>query len=136
MVGKILLILTVSLPTASGIAASFTALGFLQPSDTTSQAYAVSQDGTWVGGRSDSGFSQAFRWSVAGGMQELGLLPGQSSSSVFGISDDGQVLTGSSGSRPFIWSRAQGMVDIGLLPGMSCGDGWGISGDGDRKSVV
>ena len=52
-------------------------LGFL-PDGEHSEAIAVSADGAVVAGTANNGQGQqeAFRWTEAGGMQRLGLLPG------------------------------------------------------------
>jgi probable HAF family extracellular repeat protein len=100
-------------------------------------AYAVTTDGSVVVGGPDSN-GNAFLWTQAGGMQELGTLPGTVSApgivgtAATGVSDDGQVVVGTAGvypllnfvgwnftpfgydlnSRPFVWTAATGMQDL------------------------
>ena len=48
----------------------------------------------------------------------LGFLPGASSSRASGISANGTVVIGYSGTEAFRWSAATGMVGLGDLPGV------------------
>ncbi len=78
-----------------------TALGVLasQAADSGATSFAkdVSADGTVVVGFSQAtnGNSEAFRWTSAGGMTSLGLLPGGNSSGALGVNADGSVIVGS-----------------------------------------
>ncbi len=81
-------------------------------------------DSSVVAGSSDgaSVHSEAFRWTQAGGMQGLGDLPGGDYfSDTFGISADGAVVVGVSGSlngyEAFRWTESGGMQGLGFLPG-------------------
>ena len=79
-----------------------------------SGAFGVSQDGLTVAGFSgSSGGNRAFRWTSAGGMENLGTLPGETQSWANGISADGSTIVGYSGSRAFRWNAAEGMVSLG-----------------------
>lgn len=65
--------------------------------------------------------NRAFRWSLAGGMQDIGTLGG-SSSDAFDASADGGVVVGSSFTadskyHAFRWTVTGGMQDLGTLPG-------------------
>jgi probable HAF family extracellular repeat protein len=60
--------------------------------------HGVSADGAVVVGRmtNSAGWYRAFRWTEAGGMEDLGTLPGGTSSEAFGVSADGSIVVGSS----------------------------------------
>ena len=63
----------------------------------------------------------------------LGALPGTTTSLATGVSADGSVVVGLSGSsdeRAFRWTAAGGMVDLGGLPGDSESRALGVSADG------
>ncbi len=98
-----------------------------------SYAYDVSDNGIVVGRAEDAlGRYRPFRWSAAGGMQDLGTLGGEWGYAT-GISADGTSITGAAGnaeglSRAFRWSPA-GMQDLGTLGGTRSW-AWGISADG------
>lgn len=90
----------------------------------------------------------AFRWTSQDGAVSLGTLPGQPHSWAWGVSNDGSVVVGSSGStapygspygsktvdhsagQAFRWTSAGGMVGLGCLPGDTYSQGCGVSGDG------
>lgn len=77
---------------------------------------AVSADGSTVVGirLTDTGeIGEAFRWSAADGMLGLGGFPSHS----YGVSADGSVVVGDTGSQGFRWTSATGMVLLGALPG-------------------
>ena len=71
----------------------------------------------------------ACRW-VGGVFEDLGLLPGTSTSTAMGVSATGQVVAGQSDDRSFRWTAATGMVDLGLLPGASVARANALSDDG------
>jgi probable HAF family extracellular repeat protein len=76
---------------------------------------------------------RAFRWTVDGGMQDLGTLGGYWSGA-YGVSADGAVVVGSAGTPqgmivPFAGRRG-GMQDLGTLPGGCCSEAFGVSADG------
>ncbi|HYE62754.1 MAG TPA: hypothetical protein VD997_12230 [Phycisphaerales bacterium] len=68
---------------------------------------------------------RAFRWSEAGGLQELGFIDGSQSATARGVNGDGSVIVGSSvlPSSPgvlteaFRWTESGGMVNLGSLSG-------------------
>lgn len=75
---------------------------------------ALSRDGSTVVGESGS---QAFRWTLAGGMVNLGCLPGGNKSHAEAVSRDGSVVVGLSNSHSgryqgFRWTAAGGMVRL------------------------
>ena len=97
---------------------------------------AVSDDGaTIVGGVISTAGPRAFRW-FNGSMQSLGVLPGGTSSTAFGISGDGATIVGRSGSTPtsgqaFRWRAADGMQALGILPGHHTSAGYTSSTNGE-----
>ncbi len=97
----------------------------------------LSSDGTTVTGlTSDFGAGgRAFRWTATGGMENLGMLAGDSGSEGNAVNSDGSVIVGrsntsSNGARAFRWTAAGGMQNLGTLPGGSRSISNGVSGDG------
>ncbi|MFO0857070.1 MAG: hypothetical protein U0640_06910 [Phycisphaerales bacterium] len=93
----------------------------------SSEARGVSQDGSVVVGVSQnaSGQNRAFRWTLAGGMEDLGTLPGGSSADATCVSPDGSVVVGNTTNmagqgRVFRWTAAQGMQELGIDPSAHC----------------
>jgi probable HAF family extracellular repeat protein len=93
------------------------------PGGDWSEAYGVSADGSVVVGEAENAAGQwrAFRWTAAGGMQDLGTLGG-GESEAWGVSADGSVVVGwadnaAGQSRAFRWTAARGMQDLGTLGG-------------------
>lgn len=94
---------------------------------TESSGNAISSDGavvvgkTTINGSSPSGTrsgcpERAFRWTAAGGMQDLGVIGGAQSSSATGVSSDGSVVAGMywgpANPRAFVWTASGGMEDL------------------------
>lgn len=116
---------------------TMTLTGSLDGTGFNANANAVSFDGSVVVGQSDStdGPGQrAFRWTSAGGIQSLGTLAGGTYSIALGVSGDGTVIVGNSGSqgdgRAFRWTQADGMKALPSLPGSTFDGVYGISSDG------
>lgn len=115
-------------------------LGYLPGgSNTFSSANAVSADGSVIVGVSTSANSEqeAFRWTPAGGMAGLGLLPGGTASAAGFVSGDGLVIVGSasfawdpSRRAAFRWTEASGITDLGVLPGAVATTAFAMSRDG------
>ena len=110
----------------------FVPLGDLPGGAFLSSAYAVSDDGSVVGGSGTAGFvAEAFRWTSEGGMQGLGqVTPGGFDSVVRGVSGDGSVAVGSGayfeGSEAFRWTSGGGMVGLGHLAGGLDSVAWAV----------
>lgn len=102
-----------------------TGLGFLA-GHSGSEATGVSDDGAVVVGNSyvypmvsSATPMRAFRWTPAGGMQDLGVLTaGHTQSRAYGVSGDGAVVVGASttglmgGDVAFRWTSATGMESV------------------------
>jgi len=108
-----------------------------------SVAQAVSADGSFVVGNAGqaghvAGETEAFRWTLAGGMMFLGDLPGGPIRSWGkGVSYDGTVVVGegrygadSLEVEAYHWTAGTGMVGLGFLPGGTYSTAEGLSADG------
>jgi probable HAF family extracellular repeat protein len=105
------------------------------PGGDESEAYGVSADGSVVVGMAFNAAGQwrAFRWTEAGGMQDLGTLGGDRSWAT-GVSADGSVVVGWADNaagywRAFRWTEAGGMQELGTLGG-DWSEAHGVSADG------
>ncbi len=127
-----------------------TGLGFAASGGYISLAYACSADGESAcgenvyqppagGGPPPLPVGQAMRWTLAGGMVDLGTLPGAAGGAFSGsitralaMSSDGSIIVGygpdATAERPWRWTEAGGMVDI--AQGQWVGRARGISPDG------
>lgn len=134
-----------ALTTSAAARQSFQGVGDLPGGSTASRANAVSSDGLVVVGRSTSANgTEAFRWTLGGGIVGLGDLLGVSfSSEAHGVSGDGSVVVGegsaAAGIRAFIWDATNGMRNLqdvlvndhGLdLTGWTLTRALGVSADG------
>ena len=108
-----------SLIATAGWSQSLTWLGTLPGYDRSSEAWGVSNNGVVVGrAYNAAGQYRAFRWTAAGGMQDLGTLGGDSSRAL-GVSAGGSVVVGwaenaEGQKRAFRWTAAGGMEDLNL----------------------
>jgi probable HAF family extracellular repeat protein len=125
---------TLVFPQSSTADAGFTGLGFL-PGGSSSEANAISADGSTVVGGSGNGLAsgtQAFKWTSGGGMVGLGTLPGGQASQAYAVSSDGSVVAGTSSplgnDLAFRWTASGGMVNLGVVDGGA--DAYGVSSDG------
>jgi probable HAF family extracellular repeat protein len=98
----------------------------------------VSADGSVIVGIASNG--NAFRWTAAGGMQDLGTLGGYGSAA-YDVSDNGSVVVGDSSlasgaRRAFRWTASGGMKSLSATYSGSIGSGSyliyanAVSGDG------
>ena len=118
--------------------ASFQGLGDLPGGTVASHANGISADGLTVVGASQGGvndYTEAFRWTQAGGMVGLGFLRQGTYSLALDASGDGSVVIGYSGigfGRLSAFRWAGGFMDsLGYLPGDSLySEGYGISPGG------
>lgn len=117
-------------------------LGLL-PGYVGSEATGISGDGSVITGFSSFGFTgEAFRWTLAGGMQGLGILPNTAlfpGSAAFGISADGTTIVGSTASsavtgvsEAFRWRQATDMVGLGVFGSFTGSSARAASSDGSR----
>ena len=124
----------------TGWSQSLTWLGTL--GGNRSEANGVSADGSVVVGMSYNAAdrARAFRWTAAGGMQDLGALDATTGSEALGVSSNGSVVVGNSGARigntvigrAFRWENGT-MTDLGTFPaGESIGSSsaYAVSADG------
>lgn len=134
-----------SLVLAAGIASSLGAramaappviynLGIF-PGGTMSSGAAVSHDATFVTGYGDYIFNNqtfyyAFRWSIAGGLVNLGTPASISTTAANSMDHAGLAVAGNGGNKLFRWTVGGGMQNLGLLTGGTLGLATGISGDG------
>jgi len=110
-----------------------------------SRATAANSDGTVIVGyeQHDLGWTittRAFRWTAAGGMQDLGLIGNYegSSSNATDVSANGDIVVGVANDdfgrvRAFRWTATGGMQDLGVMSGIASDDSaaFGISNDGN-----
>lgn len=130
-----LIALLLLLPGSAQAGAMFTVLGIpVVVSPVVVLPLDVSADGSAVVGTVDlgDGRSEAFRWTMAGGMQLLGTLPEHAGSQASAISADGSVVVGTStgtSSEAFRW-EADAMTGLGTpgLAGAVSSDGSVIAG--------
>jgi len=125
-------------------ATRWTAVDYLPSAITPGVAADVTDDGSVVVGRRDfvvtpgNARGEAFRWTQAGGVVNLGYLPGgeTGSSAATAVTPDGLVIVGGSkssngDSEAFRWTQAGGMVGLGDLPGGTfSSNAVGVSDDG------
>ena len=102
------------------------------PGGTQSHGAAISHDGMFATGYGDVVTTQtnnyAFRWSIAGGLVNLGVPLGGQNSVGNAINQDGSVIAGTLDNKVFRWTFSGGMQDLGFA---SLGSSTtGISADG------
>lgn len=106
------------------------------------EANAVNADGSVIVGSApdENGFTRAVKWTSAG-VESLGTLPGEFSLRAMAVSDDGQVIGGSTGldGYAFVWTPSTGMTWLSdhlasfgviLPPEWRLESVYSISGDG------
>jgi probable HAF family extracellular repeat protein len=77
--------------------------------------------------------NKAFRWTQSTGMVSIPSLNGATYSNSGGVSADGSVVVGTSGTQAFRWTQSGGIVGLGYLPGHSTSSAEAVS---DNGSVI
>lgn len=95
-------------------------LGTLTPQGRQSEAYGISDNGRVVVGASQINSVQwrAFRWTAGRGMEDLGVLPGDTQSGYYVAYDasySGDTIVGEGDGKAFIWIRGVGLQDLNML---------------------
>jgi probable HAF family extracellular repeat protein len=121
-------------------AGGMTALETGAPPGGSSQCNKLSADGSVIVGYKDyfpgTIGMRAFRWTLAGGTQNLGVLAGDATSYGAAVSADGSVVVGYSSTasatavHSFRWTAAQGMQDLGAPAGRPASVAQAVSSDG------
>lgn len=107
--------------------ATFQGLGnFPNEPPSSSEAWGVSSDGTTVVGYGNDGSQKSFRWTAAGGMENL---DGTLNPAAYAVSTDGSVVVGGSGGLAYCWTGGT-MTSLGTLPGGTASLAYGVSGNG------
>ncbi len=107
-------------------------LGLL-PAGTESASGGVTPDGWTVSGWANAPgfFAKAFRWTLSGGMQDLGVPASLPWAAANSISSTGQAMAGNASNRLFRWTQSGGMQNLGVYGISTLGLATGISGDGN-----
>lgn len=95
-----------------------------------SEAHGINNHGQVVGVSDTQNGPRAFLWTDGSPLQDLGSLPGDTSSRANHISDQGIVVgasEGLQGVRAFVWSSNGGMQEIGSLPGGSYSEAFAVN---------
>ncbi|HLY99999.1 MAG TPA: hypothetical protein VKT33_13145, partial [Candidatus Angelobacter sp.] len=95
-----------------------------------SEAHSINNRGQVVGVSDTPAGPRAFLWMSGGPMQDLGTLPGDTSSRANRISDQGVVAgasEGVQGVRAFVWAKNTGMQAIGTLQGGGYSEAFGVN---------
>jgi probable HAF family extracellular repeat protein len=94
-----------------------------------SEARSISNQGRVVGVSETPHGPRAFLWSD-GAMQDLGVLPGDTSSHADHVNDQGAVVgasEGSGGIRAFVWNSKSGMQSLGSLAGGTYSEAFAVN---------
>ncbi len=120
----------------AGTGPSLTWLGNLNTSPGYAECHGVTNDGVVAGWAGVLNPHHAFRWTAAGGMEDLPTLGGSPGAEAWGLSGDGQVVVGISfigiTGRAVRWVNGA-IEDLGDLGG---GRGWAYGANVDGSVVV
>ena len=95
-----------------------------------SEAHGISSHGQVVGVSDTSSGPHAFLWKDGSPMEDLGVLPGDSTSRANHVNDQGAIVgasEGPAGVRAFIWTSSAGMQPIDSLQGGRYTEAFGIN---------
>ena len=101
----------------------------------SARVHGVNASGQAVGasGHPHGAETHAFFWQKAGGVRDLGTLPGGDYSAAFAINDSGVVVgvsNTSTSTHAFTWTSAQGLRDLGTAPGTNASSALSINNTG------
>ena len=107
-----------------------TDLGTLRPG--SARVHGVNGAGQAAGesGQPHGADTHAFFWQKAGGIRDLGTLPGGDYSAALGINDSGVVVGTSNtavSTHGFSWTASEGLHDLGTLPGANASSALAIN---------
>jgi len=101
----------------------------------SARVHGVNASGQAVGssGHPHGAETHAFFWQKAGGIRDLGTLPGGDYSAAFAINDAGMVVgtsNTSTSTHAFSWTLTHGLSDLGTLPGTNASSALAINNQG------
>lgn len=116
-------------------AQSYTAIDLGTLPAGSARVHGVNASGQAVGasGHPHGAETHAFFWQKAGGIRDLGTLPGGDYSSAFAINDSGVVVgvsNTSTSAHAFTWTPTQGLRDLGTAPGTNASSALSINNKG------
>jgi probable HAF family extracellular repeat protein len=118
-----------------GRAQTYTAIDMGTLRAGSARVHGVNASGQAVGasGYPHGADTHAFFWQKAGGIRDLGTLPGGDYSSAFAINDSGVVVgvsNTSTSTHAFTWTPTQGLQDLGTAPGTNASSALSINNKG------